>query len=302
MNTPKVSIIIVNYNHKYFPGMCVEAIERSEVNFEYEIIVVDNNSQDQSIDTLRELHRDGRIHLIESGGNLGYGRGNNLGAKHAKGEFVIISNPDIFVKPTTMQRLVDDMEKDEMIGLMGPRLRYYNGEVQESCRRNMNFFDLVIKRTFLKKLPYFKKRLSQYLMHDFDHNNVQEVDLITGAYFIMRRSVYEEVKGFDPMYFLFMEDYDLCRTLDKAGYKIVYNPKAEAEHYHKRLSSGNVLWLFTKKVFWIHLHSSFKYFWKWKGKKSNRMKNQNSREMTPGSSVSHSRKHQPKHRSETHSK
>ena len=244
--------------------MCVEAIEKSEANFDYEIIVVDNNSQDHSLDSLRELHQAGRIHLIEAGENLGYGKGNNLGEKHAKGEVLIISNPDVFVKPDTMQTLLNYLEKNDSIGLLGPRLRYYNGEIQPSCRRHMTFFDLVIKRTFLGKIPPFKKRLSKYLMGDFDHDKIQEVDLITGAYFMMKHDVYKEIGGFDPRYFLFMEDYDLCRKVHQAGYKVVYYPKAEAQHYHKRLSDGNIFWLVRRKIFWLHLASAIKYFWKWR--------------------------------------
>lgn len=263
---PKVSVIIVNYNHKYFPRMCVEAIEKSNTNFEYEIIVVDNGSQDESVNFLRKMEKEGRIRLIEAGKNLGYGQGNNLGVKHAKGEYVIISNPDVFVHADTMQKLVDYMEKHEEVGLVAPRLRYYNGQIQASCRRHMSFVDLVIKRTFLGRLPYFKKRLENYLMEDFDHNKPCEVDLVTGAYFIMRKKVYEEIRGFDRRFFLFMEDYDLCRTLHYQGYKVIYYPVAEAEHYHKRLSGGNLFTLFTKKVFWIHVYSAIKYFWKWRGK------------------------------------
>lgn len=262
----KVSIIIVNYNQKYFARMCVEAIEKSTMNFGVEIIVVDNASQDESIETLRRMAKEGRIHLIEAGGNLGYGKGNNLGVASARGEFIVISNPDVFVQPDTLQKMVDHLEKHADIGLMGPRLKYYNGQIQESCRRHMTFTDLVIKRTFLKHLPRFKKRLENYLMKDFDHDHVQEVDLITGAYYLIRKSVYEEVGGFDPRYFLFMEDYDLCRKLHEKGYQIIYFPKAEAEHYHKRLSGGNFFWLLSRKIFWIHLSSAFKYFLKWRGK------------------------------------
>lgn len=262
---PKVSIIIVNYNHKYFPQMCVEAIERSKTNFAYEIIVVDNGSTDESIHKLRELKKEERIKLIESSKNIGYGQGNNLGVKQAKGEFIVISNPDIFVKEDTMQLMVDYLENHKEIGLLGPRLRYYSGEIQESCRRHMTFFDLVIKRTFLKKIPHYKKRLERYLMHDYNHNDIQPVELITGAYFMMRHSVYEEIEGFDPRYFLFMEDYDLCLKLHKKGLKVVYFPKVEAEHYHKRLSSGSTVRLLGRKVFWIHVFSAFKYFWKWSG-------------------------------------
>ncbi len=200
--------------------------------------------------------------------NLGYGKANNLGVKRAKGDFVIISNPDIFVKEDTMRKLVEYLEEHREIGLIGPKLRYYNGEVQASCRRHMTFLDLVIKRTFLRHIPRFKKRLKRYLMKDYNHKVIQEVDLITGAYFVMRREVYEEVEGFDPRYFLFMEDYDLCLKLFQKGYKIVYFPLTEAEHYHKRLSSGSIFHLLGRKVFWIHLVSAIKYFWKWRHHKS----------------------------------
>lgn len=260
----KVSVIIVNTNQKYFPRMCAEAVEKSRTNFDYEIIVVDNHSTDESITILRDMEKQGRIRVVESGKNLGYGKANNLGVEHAQGEFVIISNPDVFVEPDTMQTLVDTMEAHPDVGLAGPRLRYYNGDIQPSCRRYMTFFDLVVKRTPLKKIPAFRKRLEGYLMEDFDHNRTQDVDLITGAYFIMRRSVYNEVGGFDPRYFLFMEDYDLCLKLHQAGYRVVYHPKSEALHYHKRLSDGNIVWLLGRKVFWIHLSSAFKYFRKWK--------------------------------------
>ncbi|EKD93785.1 MAG: hypothetical protein ACD_28C00061G0001, partial [uncultured bacterium] len=262
----KLSIVVVNYNHKYFPRMCVEAIEKSKTTFPYEVIFVDNHSSDESLQYLREIHEEGRVRLIESGLNLGYGKGNNLGVRQAKGEYIIISNPDIFVHPDTMQKLVEYMEAHPDVGLAGPRLRYYNGQVQPSCRRHMNFMDLIIKRTFLRQLPYFKKRLKSYLMDDFDHENIQEVDLITGAYFIMRRELYRHIRGFDERYFLFMEDYDLCRTVHQKGYKVIYYPVAEAEHYHKRLSGGNIFWLLTRRVFWIHVSSAFKYFWKWRGK------------------------------------
>ncbi len=243
--------------------MCVEAIEKSVVDFEYEIIVVDNGSHDESIEALRAMHRANRIHLVEASKNLGYGKANNLGVQYAKGEFVIISNPDVFVQPDTMQKMLDHIVAHTDIGLLGPRLRYYNGEIQPSCRRHMTFGDLIIKRTPLKYIPAFKARLSHYLMHDFDHNQIQDVDLITGAYFFMRKSLYEQVGGFDPRYFLFMEDYDLCRKIHNAGYRVVYFPLAEAQHYHKRLSDGGLFHLVFKRVFWLHLASAFKYFWKW---------------------------------------
>ncbi len=260
----KLSVIVVNYNGKYFPRMCCEALFKTKANFDFEIIFVDNQSSDESIDYLRQEAKKDRIRLIESGANLGYGQGNNLGVANAKGEYVIILNPDIFVREDSLQKIVDYMEANPEVGVLGPKLIYYNGKVQRSCRREMGFTDLVIKRTFLRKLPGFKRRLETYLMEDFDHSKTQEVDLLVGAAYIFPRKVYNEVGGFDKLYFLFMEDFDICREIRQKGYKAIYYPEVEMLHYHKRLSQGSFFKMLTKKIFWIHVSSAVKYFWKWR--------------------------------------
>ncbi len=261
----KLSVIIVNYNHKYFPRMAVEALEKSVTDFEYEIIVVDNNSTDtESLSFLEKAAGDMRITLIKSPKNVGFGRGNNLGAKVAGGEHLFLHNPDVTVKEDSLQKTVEFMDRHRDTGIMGPKLVYSSGKVQESCRREMKFTDLVLNRTFLGKLPFFKNRVQKYLMEDFDHTAVREVDLLTGAAMIIPRHVFEEVGGFDERYPLFMEDFDLCREIKKAGFKVIYNPEIELTHYHKRLSQGSTFRLLFKKVFWKHVISAIKYFWKWR--------------------------------------
>jgi GT2 family glycosyltransferase len=263
----KLSVIIVNYNHKYFPRLAVEALERSKTNFPFEIIVVDNNSnEEESLGFLQDAHREKRITLIRSPRNLGFGQGNNLGAKAARGDFILIHNPDVTVKEDSLQKMTDFMERNQNIGILGPKLVYSSGKVQESCRRDMRFSYLVINRTLLKKIPFFARKINRYLMNDFDHNKTQDVDLITGAAMLVRRDVFEKVKGFDPRFFLFMEDFDLCKTIRGQGYRIVYYPEVEIRHHHRRLSQGNILLMLTKKVFWHHVISAFKYFRKWKKK------------------------------------
>jgi hypothetical protein len=262
----KLSVIIVNYNHKYFPRLAVEALEKSKTNFPFEIIVVDNASQDEeSLGFLERAHAEKRITLIKSEQNVGFGQGNHKGVQYAKGKYLFFHNPDVTVEPDSLQKMVDFLEKHEDIGLIGPKLVYSGGKVQESCRRNMRWTDLIFKRTFLGKLPFFRKRVQKYLMEDFDHDKIQDVDLITGAAMMMSRSVYDKVGGFDPRYFLFMEDFDLCRMVKKAGFRVVYYPGASMLHYHKRLSDGSFLKLLTRRVFWLHVSSALKYFWKWKG-------------------------------------
>ena len=262
----KLSCIIVNYNLKYLPRLCVEALKRSKCDFPFEIIVVDNDSKDESLEYLKQMDKEGEIRLVEAGGNLGYGRANNLGVKHAKGEYVLILNPDVSVETDTLQKMVDFMQKNHDVGILGPQLFFFNGQIQDSCRRFMRPFDLFIKRTPLKRLTYFKKRVDSYVMADFDHAKTHDVDLVTGACFMSPTKAFLHIGGFDDRYFLFMEDADLCRKMWVGGFRVVYFPTARALHYHKRLSGGNVFWLLTQKVFWIHLNSAFKYFWKWKGK------------------------------------
>lgn len=261
----KLSIIIVNYNHRFFPRFAVEALEKSKTGFQFEIIVVDNNSHDEeSLAFLTQADKDKRITLIRSPQNIGFGRGNNLGVQIAKGEYVFFHNPDITVHEDSLQKMVDYLVQNPDIGVLGPKLVYSSGKIQESCRRHMSFFDLVLNRTFLGKIPVFKKRLKKYLMEDFDHSKIQDVDLITGAAIMMPKKLFDHIKGFDPRYFLFLEDFDLCREVKKAGYRVVYYPEAEMNHYHKRLSQGHLLKVITKKIFWLHVSSALKYFWKWR--------------------------------------
>lgn len=259
----KLSITIVNYNQKYFPSLCLEALDKSEFK-DFEIIVCDNNSEDESIGFLKKVAREGGIKLMEPGKNIGYGAGHNLAAKKAKGEFILILNTDITVEPETLGRLVNYLGKNENVGIVGPKLVYHNGTIQQSCRRDFKLFDLFIKRSFLRRFGGFKKRYEKYVMADFDHEKMQEVDLITGAFMMMPRAVFEAVGGFDERYFLFMEDFDLCKKVRAAGYKVVYYPGAVAKHYHKRLSEGGLLSLLLKRVSWLHFASAMKYFLKWR--------------------------------------
>ncbi len=263
----KLSIVIVNYNHKYFPRLAIEALEKSKTDFEFEIIVVDNNSTDEeSLKFLEKANEEMRITLIKSPKNVGFGQGNNLGAKVALGDYLFIHNPDVTVKEDSLKKIVDFMEKNHEVGIMGPKLVYSSGKVQESCRRDMKFTDLVLNRTILGKLPWLKNRVNKYLMNDDNHDKVQEVDLLTGAAMVLPRSVFEQVDGFDKRFFLFMEDFDLCKEVKKAGYKVIYNPDISLFHNHKRLSQGSTVFLLGKKVFWLHVFSAMKYFWKWRKK------------------------------------
>ncbi len=289
-NKPTLSITIVNYNQKYFPKLCVEALQKSKTNFEFEIIVCDNDSSDESLEYLKKAHKEGLIKLVQPGRNLGYGSGHNFAARYVKGKYILILNTDITVEHDTLQKLVNYLdahsarhggrlpqstsrlgltlasEKHHDVGMVGPKLMYHNGMVQQSCRRHFKFFDLFIKRSFLKKIQPFKARYQKYIMEDFKHDKTEAVDLITGAFMVMPKAVFDKVGGFDERYFMFMEDFDLCRKVQEAGLKVIYYPEATAVHYHKRLSEGAFFKLLFNKISWWHLASAVKYHWKWRGK------------------------------------
>jgi N-acetylglucosaminyl-diphospho-decaprenol L-rhamnosyltransferase len=262
---PMVSAVMLNYNSKYFPKMCVEAFYRGRMDFPFEFIAVDNASTEHvSLGYLEKTADAGKIKLVRAKKNLGFGGGNNLGAREARGKYILILNPDIFVGEDSVQKMVSYMEAHPDVGVLGPQLVYPDDKIQDSCRRHMKFRDLVVKRTFLRRLPLLRRRVDRYTMEDFDHSVTQEVDLLVGACLMIPRKVYEEIGGFDERYFLFMEDFDLCREVAKAGHKVVYHPEVAVTHNHKRLSSGSVFKLLRQKVFWIHIASAFKYFWKWR--------------------------------------
>ena len=260
----EVSIVIVNFNHKYFIKLAVEALEKSVFNGKFEIIVVDNGSNDEvSLSFKEKAQKDGRIKLIR-GKNIGFGAGNNLGAKEARGKYILFHNPDVTVSPDSIQKLYDFAEKNVDAGLIAPKLVYANGKIQESCRRNMSFFDLVIKRTPLKRIPRFKKRLNSYLMGDYNHDETQDVELATGAAMFVKNDFFKSIGGFDERYFLFMEDFDLCKKVWAEKKRVVYFTETEFMHYHKRLSHEGFIGSTFKKVFWLHVSSAIKYFWKWR--------------------------------------
>jgi len=260
-----ISVVILNYNHQYFIKLAVEALEKSVFKGKFEIILVDNASKDQvSVGFMQEAEKEGRITFIQNPKNIGFGAGNNVGVKVAKGKYIFIHNPDVTIQPDSLQRLFDYAEQHKEIGILAPQLRYANGYIQESCRRDMKFVDLVIKRTFLAKIQPFKKRLQLFLMEDYDHSKTMEAELVTGAAMFIARKTFEKIGGFDERYPLFMEDFDLCREVRKAGFKVVYFPECQISHYHKRLSNDNLFKSLTRRVFWLHVISAFKYFWKWR--------------------------------------
>lgn len=231
-----------------------------------EIIVVDNNSGDDSVYLLRSDFPE--ITVIDNKENLGLASGVNVGISHATGNYFLVLNPDMIALPGSVKTLVDFMEKHPDVGMAGGKLISPNGKLQYSCYRFYTPMTIVYRRTFLGKTAAGKAATRSFLMKDFDHKENREVDWLMGSCLIVRKTAWEEVGGMDEQYFLYFEDVDWCRRMWEKRWKVMYAPKAVFSHFHQRSSDrGIVLGIIFNRPTREHIKSAIKYFWKFKGKK-----------------------------------
>lgn len=230
-----VSIIIVSYNTSELLKNCLNSVFEKTHGVNFEVIVVDNDSKD---DSCAMLERDfPQVKLIQSGENLGFGRGNNLGIENAKGKYVFLLNPDCLLINNSVKILHDFMEKHPDCGACGGNLYDENLEKHDSFGMQTILKDKLITHSLLKFVfPEKYKELRNY-KNDFDRTKDGEVGFITGADLMVRKTVLDEVGTFDPKFFLFFEETELQNRILKAGYKIFF--VAESQMYHFEAKSPN---------------------------------------------------------------
>ena len=261
----QLSIIILNHEQKGLVKNCLKNILSLNLELEYEIIVVDNNSKDNCLEMVSKEFPN--VKAVESRKNLGYAAGNNLGIKKAKGKYVLIFNPDITVLPGSIEEMHQFMESNQDCAICGPKLLNPDKSIQISCCRFPKWYTPILRRTFLGKLEFAKKELNRYLMLDCQRNETKEVDWLIGACVMVSKSAIEKVGLMDERYFLYFEDIDWCRRFCRVGYKVYYFPQVKMIHFHQRLSAQKSnLKAFLDKPTWIHINSAIKYFWKWRKK------------------------------------
>jgi GT2 family glycosyltransferase len=265
-----LSIVILNYKDKGLVRQCLKGIDLASPKIDYEVIVVDNDSRDGAGEMLKEKFP--AVKFIQSGANLGFAAGNNLGLREARGRYLMIMNPDIMVMPGSLEKMVGFMEADPGVGLLGPQLLNVDKTVQFSCYRFPSFGVPFYRRTPLGKIPRARKILKDYLMSDWDHAAAADVDWLLGAVLMARRSGVEQVGLLDQRYFMYFEDTDWCRRFWRAGFRVVYLPEAKMIHYHLRQSAG-VPWFLGlfQRISRIHITSALKYFWKFRGQPNPRL-------------------------------
>ncbi|MCA0933773.1 glycosyltransferase family 2 protein [Lutimonas saemankumensis] len=216
-----VSVIIVNFNARYFLKNCIESLLESDIKNQVEIIVVDNNSTDGSCDMLREEFQG--VSWIENKENIGFSKANNLGVKIAKGKYVLILNPDTILKSNTISEFYSFAEKQEDFGAGGPQFIDGSGKYLPESKRNFP----TLKVAGTKLLGYSKLYYSNHIERD----EIAEIDILTGAFMFIKKSVYDEVGGFDEDFFMYGDDIDLSYRILKSGYRNFYLGNTRVLHF-----------------------------------------------------------------------
>jgi len=257
-----LSIIIVNYNVKEFLQNLLHSITKSALNIDYEIIVIDNASNDGSVEFIKEKFPS--VKLIANKENLGFSKANNLGLKIAQGMYLLLLNPDTLLREDTVHRMLQFFKNTSEAGLAGCKILNPDGSLQLACRRSFpGPWTSFCKVTGLSSIFPKSRIFARYNLTYLDENQTYEVDAVSGSFMMMKREVFEKIGGFDEEFFMYGEDLDLCYRVQKAGYKVFYVHDTQIIHYKgestKRSSFDetkvfyNAMNLFVKK----HLSGSF---------------------------------------------
>jgi GT2 family glycosyltransferase len=263
-----LSIVIVPYKSKDDIRTALHAVFNSKTSYTYEVVVIDNDSQDGTVDIIKqefltkpEIAQ--KITLLENT-NEGFGKGNNRGINLAKGEYTLLLNPDTQLGVDTIQVMLDFMKSNPEVGIATCKLMKANGDLDWACRRSfpdpwVSFFRL----SGLSKLFPKSKTLAAYNLTYKSIDEETEIDSCVGAFMLISPVCLEKIKGFDTDYYMYGEDLDLCYRAKLAGFKVWYYPMTTTMHFKGQSSRKeskrslyafhDAMWIFYKK----HLYQKY---------------------------------------------
>ncbi len=230
MTTPVLSICIVTYKARDFLKDCLDSIYQSPPAYPYEIIVVDNHSEDGTKELLQGAFP--QVQYLDLPSNEGYTRPMNDALKMAGGRYLVQLNPDTLVLPGALDRLVGFMDERTEAGICTPKVLNRDGTLQKQCRRSAaRPWDAFTYFSGLAKRYPHNRRFAGYLMTYLDENEINEVEAVSGSCMVIRREVIEDIGYLDELFFAYQEDADFCFRARQAGWRIYYVPDAQIIHY-----------------------------------------------------------------------
>lgn len=258
----KLSVVIVNYNVEHFLEQCLHSVYDAIKNIDAEVWVVDNNSVDGSLAMIEEKFP--QVKLIANKDNLGFSKANNQAIRLSKGEYVLLLNPDTIVEQDTFEKVLGFMDEHLDAGGLGVKMVDGKGRFLPESKRGLPTPEVAFYKIFgLSKLFPNSKRFGKYHLTFLDHNQIHEVDVLSGAFMLLRSECLEKTGLLDEDYFMYGEDIDLSYRITKAGYKNYYFPKTRIIHYKgestKKGSLNYVFVFYNAMIIFAKKHFSNKH-------------------------------------------
>ncbi|WP_128331326.1 glycosyltransferase family 2 protein [Apibacter sp. HY039] len=234
----QLSVIIVNYNSKFYLKSCLESVNDASRNLNVEIIVIDNDSSDGSYEFI--ISDFPQITWIQNSENLGFSKANNIAFQKSSGKYILFVNPDVIVSQTALEELYVFSENQQNLGAIGVRMTDEHGNYRLESKRNIPNPSNTFSKLF-SYLKFFSKNIQSkgYYNVSISEYEIGKIEILTGAFFWVSGKVYEEAGGFDESYFMYGEDIDLSYTILRLGYQNYYYGKSTVVHYKGKSTVKN---------------------------------------------------------------
>ncbi len=259
-----LSIIIVHYKNIELLKLCLKSIRDSLAteNLDYETLVVDSEAQTENEAIILESFPETKYFPFKK--NIGYAGGVNCGIEKSSGQYLLILNPDIILAKEAIPKMLAYIQQHPEVGLLGPRLLGFNGEIQNSRFRFYRPWTILYRRTWLGQSRFGQRELKCFNLTDLNPLEQTCPDWIMGSAMLTSREAIAKVGPMDERFFLYFEDVDWARRFWENGFKVMYFPEAVMWHYHQRSSRAGFDFLdfFLRREARWHLASAFKYFLK----------------------------------------
>lgn len=248
-----ISIVIVTWNSEHEIHRCLGSIYGTGLENELEVIVVDNNSADNTCSIIQNNFP--QVKLIQNHDNLGYTAACNQGIKASKEKYVLLLNPDTEVNEDALIKLKEYLDKHSEAGAIAPQLLNDDGSIQYSCRTFPEFRDMFFELTLFSTIFPKSETFARWKMQYFDHNNTHEVDQPMAAALMIRKNVLDKVDNMDERFKMFFNDVDLCKKIKDNNYKIIFDSSAKITH-----SKGVSIYKDRAKMIKVWNEDCIKYF------------------------------------------
>jgi GT2 family glycosyltransferase len=256
---PDLSIVIVSWNTQDMLRDCLQSVYEQTQKYTFEVFVVDNNSPDDSAAMVAEEFPE--VNLIANADNRGFAPANNQALEQAKGEYILLLNPDTLVLDGAIDRMIDyaKAHADEKIGVLTCKLLNGDGSLQRSVNRFYSFWRSFVENRFFSRIFEKLGIQSDFFMAYWQHDSLREIDWAFGAVMLFKRSLMEEIGMLDDRFYIYAEEVDFYMRSKKAGYRSFFLPDVEIIHFGKSSSRQrrSAMFIQNYKSFYLFLRKHY---------------------------------------------